>query len=577
MGFFDVTFKVLIMKHNFFLFITVFLISFTGISQEIVTDIKNPGANTKDFVYTIDSVNYLLRIAPDDEVSVYYIINEDSVVIKSSRYIYGAYYGFYIRLQEKYMIFGRDSIAIAYNIPDDKLLNIEMPAGFKFGYWRYIKDGYAVLSVSNDTNRERTMIYSFDDHSYEILDFHESVVRSYTDYFFIKKYPDSIALGSYYVFNIITKTQDTLFTDVPDRFYTYPLSINNTFWYVATGGSLNSYNTETKEKESFQIFDQPLKKENIVLRENDYLYILNYDYHKLLIKKFDLNTKLVTKSFSLNLSSYVLYSGFSIHSDKLVALSHENILVIDLETGSENTFQTGLYNNSRLQVIADRYIVHKYLNNVLLLDLKYLSQITLHSNESIEINNKFTSVQIDDKKIFIACKKADPYYSRALFYIDLNMMQYFYAENLEFTNAGLFSYAGLKNFNDHLMVFDKDIYDISTGNDIKVNENPLNDILSFVRYKIENDKVYYIEHDSAGLSYRLMSYDGINNNLVVDLSKYFYEYEIQGLVDFSENGDAVYTASYYELNRLNKSDSSTTLLLEHFEYLDGFGENINNE
>lgn len=560
------------MKHNFFLFITIFLISFAGISQEIVTDIKNPGANTQDFVYTIDSVNYLLRIAPDDEVSVYYIINEDSVTIKSSRYIDGAYYDFYIRFRDRYMFFGRDSIAIAYNIPEDKFLNIEIPAGFEFNYWGFIKDGYAVLSVSGDENSGRTMIFDLDNHSYEILDFHESVVKSYSDYFFIKKYPDSIALGSYYIFNTITKTKDTLFTDVPDRFYTYPVNINNTFWYVAADGSLNSYNTETKEKESFQMFGQSLKKENKVLREGDYLYILNYDNQKLLIRKFDLNTNLVTKSFSLNLSSYVLYRGFSIHSGKLVALSHENILVIDLETGSERTFETGLYVNSRLQVIADRYIIHKYLNKVLLLDLKYLSQITLHSNESIEINNKFTAVQIDDKKIFIACKQADPYYSRALFYIDLNMMQYFYAENLEFTNAGLFSYAGLKNFNDHLMVFDKDIYDISTGNDIKVNEYPLNDILSFVRYKIENDKVYYIEHDSAGLSYRLMGYDGINNNLVVNLSKYFSEYEIQGLVDFSENGDAVYTATYYGLNRLNKPDSSMTLLLEHFGYLDGFGE-----
>ena len=556
------------MKHKFFLFFTVFLISFAGISQEMVTNIKNQGTNTKDFVFTIDSVNYLLRIASDDEVSVYYIINEDSVTIKSSRYIDGAYNDFYIRFRERYVFFSRDSVAIVYNIPDDKLLNIEIPAGFEYNYWGYIKDGYAVLSVYGNENSGRTMIYNLDNHSYEILDFHESVVKSYSDYFFIKKNPDSIALGSYYIYNIISKTKDTLFTDVPDRFYTYPVNINNTFWYVAADGSLNSYNTETKEKESFQMFDQSLKKENKVLREGDYLYVLNYDNYKLVIKRFDLNTKLVTKSFNQNLSSYDYFKGFSIHSGKLIAQSHDKILIIDLETGNERTFETGFYVNSILQVIADRYIIHEYLGKVLLIDLKYLSQITLHSNESIEISNTYTAVKIDDKKILIACKLDYPYNSRALFYIDLTTMQYFYAKNLEFTNTGLLYYADLKNINDHLFVFDKDIYDISKG--IKVNENPLNDLLSLVRYKIKNDKIYYIEYDSAGLSYRLMSYDGVKNDLVVNLSKYFYEYQIQGIEDFCENGNDVYTASYYGLFRLNKSDSSMTVLSEHFGYLDVF-------
>ena len=161
---------------------------------------------------------------------------------------------------------------------------------------------------------------------------------------------------------------------------------------------------------------------------------------------------------------------------------------------------------------------------------------------------------------------------RKLFSVNSSTKEYKYASNLDFTTYGLHELSDMYNFNDEVIIVNENIYQINNNITTKINEKPLVDYINPVRYKIQNNHLYYLEDTIiSGISFsnRLYSYNGETNKEIFNFfntSNYLY---FDPLVDFIINGDYLYLSCYDPgLVRYNLIDKSINLIANHLTYID---------
>ena len=189
-------------------------------SQELITDFKTVGTNSRDFVHSVDSINYLIQILPDDEINIYEVINSNSVNKLSTRIIQGSFQQYKIRFHNKYIYFYFDNIATVYDLVNDNPIRIEAPLGYQFEIFgfRLISDEYATLHIRNNPNSSKYMYYNFVNKTSEFLNDNEYIERHHNNISFIGHYEALTDTRSYFLYDIITKSRDTLLHNINNSF-----------------------------------------------------------------------------------------------------------------------------------------------------------------------------------------------------------------------------------------------------------------------------------------------------------------------------------------------------------------------
>jgi len=567
--------------------ISIVLLAILGLStfvssQEIVTNIINEGTNSRDFVFSYESKNYLVQVLTNDELSVYQIFNSDSLIKKSSRILNGINYNSRNGIQDKYFVYSTiiaGDTAKVYDLIDDKVITIEIPQGYKFYSCSSIVDDNAIIIISDSSSHSVSMIYNFNTGDSAILNKGELILKNKDNLFFIKKYIENSDTSLYYIYNLNSQTRDTLlkhadnYTDVYKHFSFTPLMDELVCWYISPDGYLNSFEYSTSIKNSYKIPNSVATRNNSILQKSDKLYIISRSTKQIDITIFDTAINKVEKSYKLKPNKP--FCNFKLVNDKLVGLSESSIIVIDVANEVNKIFKIGLNNSSKINVVGSKYVIYDNHDGYLgYIDVESLSQSTFKSDHMYDFSEVLTIMKLENEKYLISFIKRD-FENRKLFFLDLDKKKISYAKNFETNHSGIHIFHDFFEVNDQVYLIDENLYLIKNHSAIQINKNSIRDGLTFLmRYKIQNDKLYYFEYDSSKTQLKLMYFDGKNSNVVVILTNHFDIYNAQGIEDFIVTDNFLYFISYnrtfrYDINlksmiKLPYSYRSIALDYKHF-------------
>jgi len=453
------------------------------------------------------------------------------------------------------MLFSSLNTIASFNFIDGTSHEIYHPNRLLINSWKFVYNDYSIIRF-NDLDDGKFKVYSFNylDEFVEVDENTSHSVQKYGDYYITLTSDYEKKSTSYFLFNDKTKEIDTLIDNGVEIFGFDCYFENDKLWYQNFEGELVEYNLLTKEKIKYSDFKTELKRYNSINRFSNRLYIINSSYKDNHIQIYDLVEKKTVLDTKSKCPSNITGKNYLVRDNRLIIMSYNNVDVIDINSGSFKSYNSGLNRYNNLNIIDEKYMLNFIYGKFELIDIYSGDKRKIHSDFHIASGFKLNMVSLGDNYL-ISLEYQDKKRTSTLIRLDTNKMECYPESKFDKSNSGLKDLSKLINFNGEIILVEKYIYIVNGDSLTRLNSYPLEGDCAWVdrRYKIIDNKLYFQERIEKDI--RIMMYDGENLSETLRIKQNNQSFNNITLLDFDILGNNIYFVT--NLNQLFRYSLNT--------------------
>lgn len=461
----------------FFILLTVSLFA-----QERISSIMGDGNNENYLFREYNGEKYVIKYNSFDSVKVYkYVTNK--IQFQHATYIPGISYtgftlhSFHSKILKVYIFV---SGYAHYNFVENKL--IDTINGKKINGIISSHNDDVLMTFSDSTTTRNTYNVNMSTGNTKLLspnyNYHSQnasyyvIIKNDSTYFIEDKNTgdlDSISFNSGQANSYLLNDQYMCFLS-GQRIYSYEF-FSGSVQEVENLGAYDPYKVEFKDFNTFYIIR--------VYSKNQKQKLLFFNSDHQLKNSTDLKVEYI---YPQKFKNGVLLFGFN------------EFNYFDLNSGLEKLTLSGIYNHDFI-VLKDRYIVHKYIYELVIYDVDLDTTYFTGANTWLASENFQYFDLGNDIYLLNYSNGADGY--KEIFDLDLSKLEIKDSQYIENDISGLDSRSIIKKIGNDLFMLGKNIYHINGDSTILVNEYNTLQNIDYTNFKIIEDQLYWVEKTST--------------------------------------------------------------------------------
>ena len=450
-------------------------------AQERLTDKVGDGTSVRNILRAVDGDNYIVSIDNFDSIHIYLLVDDIPQLQHSTQY-YGITGETFLSWSEHFFLTETAYGSVAYNFVTNEETIFDYPEGYSHSSWRHsYKDQVILRRTSQDFDLEEIFLVDLVTSTTIPIDNRYSALDQTENYVLLREYIDAEHSLSI-LLDKNTFEQDTI---SDQNFYYQSYALDDDKLVFIENDRVLKYNIDTKIIDS--IYDLPDNYRRAKILKGDSQLIVSVtkqDWTKIILL---IDDEGITDEYFL---SSDFDDVFQRVVDNKIIGDDNGIVIYDIETNTEKTYNIYPPKLEEVVIIEDRFLIARENNRMSVIDMENEISYTLF-DQDVGGYYEANYFQLDNGKYLIDFDGGEGR-QKSLIEFNTETVSAQFSDIIDRPSNGLFYDSKLIEVNGQLFLISDDIYHVSGENAVKLNENETRDAF-YRKYKIIDNQLYWIE------------------------------------------------------------------------------------